>query len=137
MHHTKDKGDLGNLKAQVKFAEEGYKILEAKCEHLPFDFVVYKNGEFKRVQVKYRSKKKGSISVPFRTSWADKNGNHSKLLNRSEIDIFCIYCPDTDKCYFIDLKVNNKTEMRLRLDNPKSNINKDRIHWAKDYEKIK
>ena len=41
MHHTKEKGDLGVLKAQVKFAEKGYKILEPKSEHLSFDFVVY------------------------------------------------------------------------------------------------
>lgn len=137
MHHTKEKGDLGVLKAQVKFAEKGYKILEPKSEHLSFDFVVYKNSIFKRVQVKYRAKKKGRIHIPFRTSWSDKNGCHNKPINRSEIDIFCIYCPNTDKCYFINLSVENKTEMVLRIDQPRSKINNDRIHWAKDYEDIK
>jgi hypothetical protein len=53
-HHTKHKGDLGILKAQVDLYQKGYMILNPATEHAPFDIVIYKDGMFKRVQVKYR-----------------------------------------------------------------------------------
>jgi hypothetical protein len=34
--------------------EQGYQILAPVTEHAPFDLVVYKNGKFKRVQVKFK-----------------------------------------------------------------------------------
>ncbi len=50
--HTKDKGDLGVLKAQVSLYEQGHCILLPLTEHAPFDLLVYKDNDFRRVQVK-------------------------------------------------------------------------------------
>ena len=36
-HHTKNKGDLGVLKAQVDLYQKGYLILLPHTEHSPFD----------------------------------------------------------------------------------------------------
>ena len=47
-HHTKDKGDLGVLKAQVDLFEQGFAIFTPQTEHCPFDLVAYKDGEFRR-----------------------------------------------------------------------------------------
>lgn len=133
-HHTKNKGDLGVLKAQLDLYEKGYLILTPNTEHAAFDLVVYKDGIFKRVQVKYRAAKNDVITVPFKTSWADKNGNHTKKYDKNEIDLMCIYCPDTDKCYYIDpLKCGNA--INLRLSKPKSH-QKANIHMADDYLEI-
>ena len=69
MHHTKERGDLGVLKAQLDLFEQGYSILNPGTEHAPFDLVAYKDCEFKRIQVKYKSAdKSGSITVPTLTS---------------------------------------------------------------------
>jgi hypothetical protein len=38
-HHTKDKGDLGVLKAQLDLFEQGFAILVPLTEHCPFDLV--------------------------------------------------------------------------------------------------
>ena len=54
-HHTKDKGDLGVLKAQIDLFEQG----------------------------------------------ADKNGTHTSPIDKNEVDIYCVYCPDTDECYYL------------------------------------
>ena len=40
-HHTKDKGDLGVLKAQVDLFEQGFAIFTPQTEHCPFDLVAY------------------------------------------------------------------------------------------------
>lgn len=41
MHHTKTKGYLGVLKAQVDMHQQGYQILKPLTEHAPFDLVIY------------------------------------------------------------------------------------------------
>ncbi len=45
-HHTKSKGDLGVLKAQVDLYQKGFMILFPATEHAPFDLVVYKDNHW-------------------------------------------------------------------------------------------
>lgn len=130
-HHTKNKGDLGVLKAQLDLYEKGYLILTSQTEHAPFDLVTYKDGKFLRIQVKYRASKNNIIEVPFRTCWSDKNGTHTQDYDKNEIDVMCVYCPDTDKCYYINPKDCSKT-FNLRLSKPKNN-QKVGVHLAEDY----
>ena len=121
MHHTKEKGDLGVLKAQLDMYEQGFTILNPVTEHAPFDLVIYKEKEFKRVQVKYKSvDKTGSITVHFRSCWADKNGTHMQQVDKNEIDLYCVYCPDTDECYYLNPK-DFKRSVTLRVEAPRNN----------------
>lgn len=131
-HHTKEKGDLGVLKAQVDLHQQGFIILNPVTEHAPFDLVIYKKGIFRSVQVKYKSlDKTGSLTVSFRTCWTDKNGTHMRAIDKDEVDLYCVYCPDTDECYYFDPKQFNKT-VTLRVNTPKNNqLNK--INKASDY----
>jgi hypothetical protein len=100
-HHTKDKGDLGVAKAHADLTAQGFMVLLPMTEHAPFDLVVYKDGRFRRVQVKYRSVNAGAVRVKFYASWADRNGNHARPIDKSQIDVICVYCPDTDECYYV------------------------------------
>jgi hypothetical protein len=130
-HHTKNKGDLGVLKAQVDLFEKGYLILNPATEHAPFDLVAYKAGRFIRVQVKYRGVVNGRIEVPFKTTWADRNGTHTHHYDKGEVDVVCLYCPDTDKCNYIDVKLF-QSSVTLRVEPPK-NGQKANVHFADDY----
>lgn len=121
MHHTKQKGDLGVLKAQLDLFEQGFTILNPVTEHAPFDLVAYKGQKFLRIQVKYKSvDRTGGITVHFRSSWADKNGTHCKPVDKSEIDLYCVYCPDTDSCYYLDPSKFSRS-VTLRVEAPKNN----------------
>lgn len=133
-HHTKNKGDLGVLKAQLDLYEKGYLTLIPNTEHAPFDIVAYKHGTFKRVQVKYRSSRNGKVEVKFSTCWSDKNGIHTTLYDKNEIDLMCVYCPETDKCYYIDPKICNET-FALRLE-PTKNNQKNKVNLAEEYLQI-
>ena len=42
--HTKNKGDLGVLKAKVDLYQQGFLILVPETEHCPFDLVIYRDG---------------------------------------------------------------------------------------------
>jgi hypothetical protein len=133
-HHTKDKGDLGVLKAQIDLFEQGFTILVPLTEQLPFDLVAYKENEFRRVQVKYRSIDRfGKVDARFSTSWTDRNGTHVSPIDKSEVDLYCIYCPDTDECYYLrprDLGSN----VSLRVEMPKNGQAK-RVNFAADYRR--
>lgn len=95
-HHTKTKGDLANLIAMADLARKGYGILTPLSEHLPFDFVAYKDGKLFKIQSKYSS----DGHLPEKTSWSDKNGSHEKTYKEGDFDYYAIYLPDKDiVCY--------------------------------------
>jgi hypothetical protein len=100
-HRAKDKGDLAVAKVHADLASKGFTVLFPATEHAPFDLVSYAAGEFHRLQVKYRSARAGAIKVHFRSMWADRNGTHMTPMDKSAIDTVCIYCPETDECYYV------------------------------------
>jgi len=133
-HHTKSKGDLGVLKAQVDLYEQGWLTCIPNTEHAPFDLVAYKNGVFKRIQVKYRELKSGSLQVSLKTSWSDKKGTHINFYDKNEIDVICIFCPNTNNCYYFDVN-DCCVSFNLRVEIPKNN-QKAKIRLAEDYRKV-
>ncbi|MAE82156.1 MAG: hypothetical protein CMB80_05435 [Flammeovirgaceae bacterium] len=133
-HHTKTKGDLGVLKAQVSLHEQGYTILQPMTEHSPFDIVAYKDSSFKRIQVKYRKATNGRIEVVFRSNYRGPSGNRIIKVDKSEVDYYCIYCPDTDKCYYININQYNES-ITLRIV-PSKNNQTQGINFAEDFTKI-
>ena len=134
-HHTKEKGDLGVLKAQIDLFEQGFTILLPQSEHRPFDLVAYKDGRFERVQVKYRAMDgAGKVDVKFSTCWADKHGTHTSPVDKSEVDLYCVYCPDTDECYYLRPERFGSTAS-LRVEMPKNGQRKN-VNFASDYRRV-
>jgi hypothetical protein len=131
VHHTKNKGDLGVAKAYCDLVEKGFMILFPSTEHAPFDLVAYDGSRFVRIQVKYRQAVNGSVQIPMKSWWADKNGSHGKQIDKQQIDVFCVYCPDTDKCYYFRPDIA-KTCFSIRVAPSKNNQAKN-IHFAEDY----
>jgi hypothetical protein len=134
-HHTKDKGDLGVFKAQADLAAQGYMILHPQTEHAPFDVVIYRERVFGRVQVRYRRcDRRGCLEVHLRSIWNDRHGTHRRLMNKDEVDIVCIYCPDTDKCYYFDPRQINRA-ITLRV-TPTRNGQRKAVRPAEEYRKV-
>jgi hypothetical protein len=134
-HHTKQKGDLGVLKAQVDLFEQGFTVLVPLTEHSPFDLVAYRDGEFRRVQVKYRKlDKSGKMDIKFSTCWTDKHGTHTVPVNKSEVDIYCVFCPDTDECYYLD-PARFGLNATLRVSTPKNSQMK-KVTFAHDCRRV-
>ena len=130
-HHTKNKGDLGVAKAYCDLVEKGYIVLFPSTEHAPFDLVAYDGEIFVRIQVKYRSVVNGVLQINLINWWADKNGSHGKRIDKRQVDVFCVYCPNTDKCYYFKAEDVN-ISMTLRINAPKNNQSKN-VRFADDY----
>src|SRR5882672_11186915 len=134
LHHTKSKGDVGLLHALADLGEKGWGVLLPLTEHETFDLVAYREDKFLRVQVKYRAAVNGTIMITFTSSWADRHGTHTLLMDKSTVDLVCVYCPDTRQCYYIDPKRYGRTIM-LRL-RPTRNGQHKNIHLADDFTHV-
>ena len=134
IHHTKNKGDLGVAKAHCDLVEKGYMVLFPTTEHAPFDLVAYDGIRFIRIQVKYRSAVNGSVQIRLENWWADRIGSHGMPIDKSQVDVFCVYCPDTDKCYYFKPE-NIKTYFSLRIETPKNNQLK-RVNLAENFTRV-
>lgn len=135
-HHTKTKGDLGVLKAQADLCQKGYLVCIPLSEHAPFDLIAYRNRVFKRIQVKARALKNGKLDVRFGNSYSDSRGVHVNSIDFNEVDVFCVYCLDNDKCYYF--KTSNykrRSTLSLRVGKPR-NGQLRRIQWARDHKEV-
>lgn len=134
-HHTKGKGDYAVLKVKLDLYEQGYNCYTCDTEHSEFDLIAYSSGgNFYRVQVKYRTATSGKIAVMFKSTWSDKNGVHSLPVDKTEIDLYAVYCPDTDLCYYFNPS-DYKTGITLRIDPPKNN-QKAGVNMAENYTRV-
>ena len=131
-HHTKSLGDLGILKAQLDLFEKGYIIAIPLTEHAPFDLMIHKGGISQTVQVKARSiDSRGNLNINFSSTYSDSKQLHIVRVDKKYIDIYCVYCPDTDKCYYFNPENFNKS-VCLRVEKPKNNQMKN-VNFADDY----
>ena len=127
-HHTKTKGDLAVLKSQLDLFEKGYLLLLPQTEHAPFDIVAYKENRFIRIQVKHRHmSEKGTIHIKFSNSYSTHAGVQTVDVDKSQIDYYCVYCPETNQCYYFDPNAFNKS-LTIRLTSDKNNQQKGIYH---------
>lgn len=104
-------------------------------EHQPYDLIaVLSNGKTVKLQVKYATLKKGKVEVKFRTSWADRNGTHTRKYRTSEFDYYAIYCPEKEEVLYVPNTLDCPKTIRFEksLNNQDKNVN-----WASDYHVIR
>ena len=77
--------------------------------------------------MKYRELNvRGILEVRFRSSYSTASGVTTKEVNKEEIDVYCVYCPQTDSCYYFNPKLFSKS-ISLRVDSPKNKQEKKSI----------
>lgn len=124
LHHTKNKGDIAATKAIADLVTKGYSIFTpVVCEHLPFDFIAYRDGICCRIQAKYA----GTNHIKNRTNWADKNGCHEKKYQADDFDFYAVYLPDIDKVVYPSIKFGG---CNIRSTPPKSTTP---FYWWQDF----
>ncbi len=121
---TKRKGDLGATKVILDLVEKGYVIFTPLvCESLPFDIAAYKDGKMYRIQCKYSS----DGFVKSKTSWADKNGSHTRKYLDTDFDYYGIYLPTIDKVVYPSVKLKGIT---IAIEKPDS---AQHFNWWEDF----
>jgi PD-(D/E)XK endonuclease len=135
LHLTKTKGDLGVLKAQLDLTQKGYIVSWPMTEHAPFDLVITNLSGSRTVQVKTRSiDHSGGLEVRLASVWKNRRGVVRKEVNKLLVDLYCIFCPETDHCYYIR-SVDVKKTIKLRVRIPKNGQRRN-IKFAADYREV-
>lgn len=99
----------------------------------PYDLVIDTKYGFKSVQVKHGTYRNGCVVVDIRHRIGYSKIEYSTYDGKA--DYIAIWCEELNTCYLLDIKeCNGKTNLRLRIDNPKNNSCISTIVWAKDYE---
>src|SRR5438105_4438049 len=115
-HHTKDKGDQGLGFVIGDLLHAGIQIALPLSEHLPFDLIaIADDGRLSRVQVKYRTAEVDHVTCKLRSSWADRNGSHTRPFDPGSCDAVAIYCPDPQLCCYIRTDEFSNGSLTLRL----------------------
>ncbi|HYY96271.1 MAG TPA: group I intron-associated PD-(D/E)XK endonuclease [Pyrinomonadaceae bacterium] len=97
MHSTHQKGEIAQLKVQLRAAEKGV-ILSKPLIDMRYDFILDDGHRLERVQVKYAGGKaqnsQGSVKVNLK-SWEGRKLRRRYCAN--EVDALLVYIPQIDK----------------------------------------
>lgn len=133
------KGDIAEKLFELECIKRGIELFIPSASGGRIDYVTYSDNTFKRVQIKYISEYKGGIIISFtkpQNGRRDQNGKPIyKKYSSDEIDLFLVYCPDTNHWYNIPMSIAFKQRgITLRIsDEPPKNNNMAMANFAKDY----
>jgi len=112
--NTNDKGNLGYAMVIADVIKRGYFIFTPFADTTCVDLIIA-NSEMKlmRTQIKYRTiNKKGTLEI---ATSGTVNGKRVPT-DLTMIDMWAVYCPNTDKIYYIPTKhLIGKKYMFLRV----------------------
>ena len=132
---TQKKGNIGLVKILSHLTEEDIAVSLPISESEKYDLIAEKNNICKTVQVRYAKMVKGSIPVKLRSQWTNGDGFQAKNRQKGDYDIIAIYCPDTNKTYYVgDEEFDSGSAIYLRIDEPLRN--KSRCKMAEGYSDI-
>jgi hypothetical protein len=90
-------------------------------------------GRFLRTQCKTGRLRRGVILFATQSTRANTRGVFHVPYDADQIDLFLVYCPDTDRVYAVGVGEVRSGCGFLRVD-PTGNAQVKRIRWAADYE---
>ncbi len=132
--NSNDKGNIGYAMVIADVVKRGYFIFTPFADTTCVDMVIGNDKmELKRVQIKYRTlNKNGSVEIHTSTSI---NGRR-KATDLNMIDYYAIYCPETNKIYYISTEfMFGRKTLALRIDESKK-VNSG-VHFANDFTELK
>jgi hypothetical protein len=133
---SRRKGDIAEKVFELMCVERGVEVFKPINSGSRIDYIIVHDGRFKKVQIKYISASNGKISVSF-----TKNQNGRKVdakpmykkYDKLEIDLFLVYCPDTQTWYNIPIELaDDQNGIILRITSTKNNQIQN-VNDAKDY----
>ena len=128
---TKRIGDVSQLMVEAALLVKGYSVLVPIGDNDRYDFVIEKDGDFKKVQCKTGRIKSGAVR--FRTCNYNRKGERNSYAG--EVDYFGVYCPDNGMCYLVPSNEVGVAGCNLRVVPPRSNQRHTfPIRWADGYE---
>jgi hypothetical protein len=128
--------DVGERSEAIIFAElvkRGHRVLIPYGNNHRYDIVINVGGRFLRAQCKTGRLRDGVIHFNTVSTRINTVRTFITPYDADQIDLFLIYCPDTDRVYAVDVGEATSSHGGLRID-PTANGQAKRIRWAADHE---
>jgi hypothetical protein len=130
---TTKKGDVGVAFVAADLISKNFIVSLPMSEHSPFDLIItYNNTRHFSVQVKYITLVRGRIEIRLASVWSNKQGVHVNKMDKSKIDIVAVYCPTTNKCYYLRPMDISGSTLTLRVTLSPA-VRLDKANLADDY----
>ena len=130
--HPVDVGQGSEAAVLAAFVKHGYRVLTPYGVNHRYDFALDLGDRFLRVQCKTGRLRDGVVLFAAESIRVNAHGMHRRTY-AGEIDLFAVYCPDTDRVYAVPVEEAASTTGTLRI-SPSANGQARRIRWAKDSE---
>jgi hypothetical protein len=131
--HPVDVGQRSEAAIFAELVKRGYRVLIPYGVNHRYDLVIDAGDRFLRAQCKTGRLRDGVIH--FKTASVRVNTRRTFITpyDAEQIDLFLIYCPETDRVYALDVGEAASGHGALRVD-PAANGQAKRIRWAADHE---
>jgi hypothetical protein len=130
--HPVDVGQRTEAIVLAELVKRGYRVLTPFGTNHRYDFVLDLGDRFVRIQCKTGRLRRGVVEFQARSIQSNTRGSHERSY-LEDIDLFAVYCPDTERVYAVPIEDSTSTVGSLRLD-PTVNGQARRVRWAADYE---
>lgn len=128
-----ERGDLSVAMITAAFLRSQWVVLKPLSEGHRYDLVIDRGNGFERVQCKTGRLRRGAVLFNACSSLAHHRGrNVGRRGYRGQIEIFAVYCPETDEVYVVPVQDVPENDASLRVEAPKNNQTTG-IKLASDY----
>jgi hypothetical protein len=131
--HPVDVGQRSEAIILAELVKRGHRVLLPYGVNHRYDLVIDAGDRYVRAQCKTGRLRDGVIH--FNTASVRVNTRRTFITpyDAEQIDLFLIYCPETDRVYALEVGEAASGHGALRVD-PAANGQAKRIRWAADYE---
>jgi hypothetical protein len=131
--HPVDVGERSEAVILAELVKRGHRLLVPYGTNHRYDLVINVGGRFLRAQCKTGRLRDGVIRFATASTRANTLRAYTKPYDADQIDLFLVYCPETDRVYALDVGEATSGYCALRVD-PTANGQSKRIRWAADHE---
>ena len=99
-----------------------------------YDLIFDLRPQLARVQCKWASRDGDVIVARLYSNRRGPTGMIRRAYSPEDVDAFALYCPETDRCYFLEMaEFAGRYQLFLRLGDTRNN-QRAGVNWAKDHE---
>jgi hypothetical protein len=131
--HPVDVGQRSEAAIFAELVKRGYRVLIPYGTNHRYDMVIDVGGRFLRAQCKTGRLRGGVVRFNTASTRANTLRAFTTPYDADQIDLFLIYCQETDRVYALDVGEAASSNARLRVD-PTANGQAKGIRWAADHE---
>ncbi len=114
--NTKERGDLAVGKAISFFIKNGHEVCLPIGDKRDYDFIVEKNGELEKVQVKYAgvyNNKSKTCKVGLRITGGNQSYTYAKKYKNDAFDILFVYTAKDEEYVIPWNKLKTRNELSI------------------------